>query len=80
MAQSLKTTKQIYLFISVNSQRVYGGQDKYPPPHPLNFLVIGSPPNKIYFQEIPPLNIKKYGFTSTTKRKIKKMASPSPPR
>ena len=35
--------------------------------HPLNFLVIGSPPN-----------IKKYGFTPTTNRKIKKNGIPPP--
>jgi hypothetical protein len=51
-----------------------------PPPHRLNFLVIGSPPpNRIYFQETTPPNIKKkYGFTPTTNRKIKKMVFPPP--
>ena len=52
--------RYIFLFLWKASEfKAKGSQDKYPPPHPLNFLVIGSPlPTEFIFKRPPTANRK----------------------
>jgi len=70
----------IFLFLWKASEfKAKGSQDKYPPS--TEFSSHWIPPNRIYFQETPlPPNIKKYGLTPTTNRKIKNGVPPLPGR